>query len=113
MTEPNVTVTEADRRAALEVVAPKAGALPLKGEAMAHVDLMNRVSHAIARARTMAAFEERVRCIRKALAHASGSLKVLLAAMTGADMAAVVAWCSEDNDVTDDDIRALVLKGWK
>jgi hypothetical protein len=64
----DVDVTEKDRRAALEAVAPKGGVRsPLMGPAPALDDLLNRTAIAIATARAEGVREERKRCLAHVL----------------------------------------------
>jgi len=112
--EPEVVVTEADRRAAFDALYCTTcarveqwiatGEGPAPGLSGAH-----HVAHAIARARTMGAFEERVRCVRRTLVS-----DVLVSNVADVPLATVFDWLNtlDGRAPTDDDIRRLVLAGW-
>lgn len=115
--EPEVEVTEADRRAAMDFLetAPVGdkdreywvarGKPARKGYSFAYE---SRLAHAIARARTMGAFEERCRAVRAFMdAVSTGGMADFL----GVDKENYRHWYFLNADITDDDIRHLVLAG--
>jgi len=116
--EPEVQVTEADRRAAWDALysttPPVAERWISSGQWASPPTLpalrATNAAHAIARARTMGAFEERCRAARRVLVS-----EVLLSNVVDAPLAAVFDWFNAlgGRAPADDDIRALVLRGMK
>lgn len=120
--EPPVVETRADRESAVEALL---GALPSGmhrshgirtwTETGNHVSLetsmspLPSIAHAIARARTMAAFEATCRAVCRALENPDLRY-VDVAMMLGLPMYYPDWWTYMR--ATDDDIRRLVLKGW-
>ena len=104
---PPVEVTDADRRARRWLMHHI--------QTVDEVDPAEMVEFAIARARTMGAFEERCRAVGFAIQKTGiGAADLVELVGEGAlDMCfELVENAEEGDDVSDDDIRRLVLQGW-
>ena len=106
--EPEVVVIEEDARAALACLGDDYYGTSLTAEAALTGDV---VAHAIARARTMGAFEERCRATGKAKRWMVSGVVVDIAGVTHASLNKELIGRRVE-DLTADDIRRLVLLGW-